>query len=168
LGDPPLCRDHYTEIHYGTEAVDDDDLMDVVDEIMDHPRVSDIFARFGRMFDGITGRLDRPDIRPNYRGPTAGYGAQWPQVPGGTIPPPRAEPPPPGPAPAPPPPPPLQLEDPRLVLGFPPEAKPTEPEIKSRRRKLAAIVHPDQGGSEEAMRRINLAADRLIEELWAA
>lgn len=155
------------EIHYGTEPVDDDDdiVMEYLDEVMDHPSLAAFFSKLGRMFDSVTSRLERPEERPHYRGPHSGYSGEWPPSPRGQRSRTEHEPPPRQPPPAQPPP---ALEDPRLVLGFPPSSQPTEPEIRQRRRQLAAIVHPDKGGSTEAVQRINVAADRLLEELRAA
>lgn len=70
-------------------------------------------------------------------------------------------PPPPGPRP------PQQRpgEDPRTVLGFGATVALTIGMVKERRKKLAGLYHPDQGGSDEAMRRINAAADALLKEL---
>lgn len=56
-------------------------------------------------------------------------------------------------------------EDPRLVMGFPPGTALTRPMVKKRQRDLAALYHPDKGGSTEAMQRLNLAAEALLREL---
>jgi hypothetical protein len=66
------------------------------------------------------------------------------------------------PRPAAPPPP---REDPRVVLGFPPGKPLTRDEIKQRRRKLASILHADQGGSDESMKRLNRAVDELLAQV---
>lgn len=84
---------------------------------------------------------------------------------------PRAQPapaPPPGPqnrprtAPPRPPPPTPPKEDPRTVLGFPLGSRPTREAIKTRQRQLAKILHPDAGGSDEAVARVNNAAEALL------
>jgi hypothetical protein len=56
-------------------------------------------------------------------------------------------------------------EDPRLVLGFPPGVQLTKDMVKKRKRALAALYHPDQGGSTESMQRLNAAAEALLREL---
>lgn len=56
-------------------------------------------------------------------------------------------------------------EDPRVILGFPPDAKLTPEIVKQRRKDLANLFHPDHGGSVEAMRRVNMAADALLASL---
>ena len=57
---------------------------------------------------------------------------------------------------------PVRSEDPRAVLLFPTDAAPSPAQVRSRRNALAAIVHPDRGGSTEVMQRINRAADELL------
>ena len=56
-------------------------------------------------------------------------------------------------------------EDPRKVLGFEPQVALTRTIIKERQRALAIIMHPDQGGSDAAMQRINEAAAALLANL---
>jgi hypothetical protein len=56
-------------------------------------------------------------------------------------------------------------EDPRTVLGFPPKSRPTRDQVKARQRQLVKILHPDAGGSDEAVARVNDAADRLLKML---
>lgn len=58
-------------------------------------------------------------------------------------------------------------ENPRSVLGFAPGAKLTADLIKTRKRDLAKLFHPDRGGSPDAMRRVNAAADVLLKEVGA-
>ena len=53
----------------------------------------------------------------------------------------------------------------RYTLHFGPQESLTKEAIKNRRRKLAALCHPDQGGTTEAMQAINSAADFLLEKL---
>ena len=48
--------------------------------------------------------------------------------------------------------------DPFLTLGLPPTAG--RAEIDAARRRLAKVAHPDAGGSDEAMQRVNDAADQ--------
>lgn len=63
------------------------------------------------------------------------------------------------------PPEPLKRENPRQVLGFGAADRLTIEIVKKRQREFAKIVHPDRGGSTEAMQRINCAAAELIKEL---
>ncbi len=53
----------------------------------------------------------------------------------------------------------LEEQDPYRVLGVSP-LDPTE-QIKTRFRELALERHPDRGGSEEQMRELNLAYERV-------
>ncbi len=50
--------------------------------------------------------------------------------------------------------------DPFATLGLGPEA--TSEEIRTARRRLAKLNHPDQGGDPAAMQRINEAADAAL------
>lgn len=59
----------------------------------------------------------------------------------------------------------VREEDPRVVLGFKSTDKLTVEMVKNRRRELAKILHPDKGGSDEAMQRMNTAADKLMKEI---
>lgn len=65
----------------------------------------------------------------------------------------------------PPPPTPPPKESPRDVLGFSPTAKLTRVTIKTRQKALAKLLHPDAGGSDAAMRRINTATAELLASL---
>lgn len=56
-------------------------------------------------------------------------------------------------------------EDPRTVLGFKMGEPITKAKIKERQRELAKLFHPDKGGSDEAMQRVNAAADILLKEI---
>ena len=47
-------------------------------------------------------------------------------------------------------------------MGFGADTPLTVKLVKERRRKLAELYHPDHGGSDAAMRRINAAADALL------
>jgi len=53
----------------------------------------------------------------------------------------------------------------RKILHFAPGEKLTVQAIKKRKRDLAAVFHPDQGGDPRAMSQINQAADILIKSL---
>jgi hypothetical protein len=68
--------------------------------------------------------------------------------------------------PQPPPEPPRPEKDPWEVLGFEPGQQLTAAIVKGRQRDLAMIFHPDkQGGSTEAMKRVNDAASELLKTL---
>ena len=65
--------------------------------------------------------------------------------------------------------PPSPGEDPRKILGFNANTPLTPEMIRRRRKKLAAVFHPDvESGSSESMRRVNNAVDRLLEECLKA
>jgi hypothetical protein len=51
----------------------------------------------------------------------------------------------------------------RSLLGVAPEA--SREDIIAAHRKLAAIVHPDRGGSNDALREANAARDLLLDIL---
>jgi hypothetical protein len=53
----------------------------------------------------------------------------------------------------------------RKVLGFGPREPLTRPIVKARQRELARTHHPDAGGSNEAMAKVNRAADDLLAQL---
>ena len=56
-------------------------------------------------------------------------------------------------------------ENPRIVLGFGPQLRLTKEMIRERRKDLARLCHPDRGGSEVAMKRINQAVEMLLSKL---
>jgi hypothetical protein len=57
----------------------------------------------------------------------------------------------------------LTREEALKVLGFPPNANPSEAELKAAKKKRALEAHPDRGGSMEQMQDINRAFDFLTE-----
>lgn len=167
VGQPPLCAPHFHLVRFGG---DDDDrgvaTDEFVDALLDNPRVQDLFGRLGQWFDGVVRRVDRqsrPEHHPDYRGPARGYYSEFPprpdddrEPPGGPdfdVPPrrPRRRRPP--------------GEDPRAVLGIPPDVPLTRELVKKHQRALADIHHPDRGGSVQAMQRINEAATALLAQL---
>jgi hypothetical protein len=160
LGDPPLCRAHFEQAHYGPGLDDEDPVMDVFDRLFEHPRVQQWVGTLGDRLEALL--ADKLERRKQefYVGPHNGYRSEWPPPPPGgrprSAPRPGAPPPPPPPAPRP------SVDEARVVLGFPPTGALTVAQVKKRQRELAAIVHPDKGGSEEAMTRVNAAADLLI------
>jgi hypothetical protein len=145
-GNPPLCATHRLIVNedVARQAQAAKAVFDVVQDFVKDPSatINRIFASFRPMTPtDLDGDID-DDPAPRRA-------------------PPRSPPPPPR-RPAPPPPP---KDDARVVLGFPPGIKLTETMIKDRRRRFAAIVHPDANGSEETMKRINDAATTLLAEL---
>ncbi len=54
-----------------------------------------------------------------------------------------------------------KIEEARVLLGLPVQT--SRAEIRARYRKLAAKLHPDHAGDEEAMRRLNEAYALLME-----
>lgn len=117
---------------------DEYDLSDVVDEALEHPRVR-------RVFDMLTETLDRA-------------GQLIDKVSRGSIPK--------GHAPVTPPPANRKAINPYLVLGFHPGQKLTEEMIRTRRKKLAGVYHPDSAdGDAESMKMVNAAADMLLRKL---
>jgi len=56
-------------------------------------------------------------------------------------------------------------DDPRTIMCFGINEELTAEKIKERKRELAKIVHIDKGGNDEAMARINAAADALLAKL---
>lgn len=50
-------------------------------------------------------------------------------------------------------------------MGFSPGQPLTRAIVKKRRNELAGLFHPDRGGSDAAMQRVNAAADQLLAQL---
>ncbi len=139
---PPRPRDVFEDF------LDDADPIDaVVDQLFDNPQVQGGFQWLQEQLDKFGFAVDRV-ARPR-------IGPSGPQQP-----PPRR------PA-APPPPPPRvdPLAEARGVLHFGPTEKLTREIVKRRRKDLAAMCHPDKGGSVESMQRVNAAADALLKAL---
>jgi hypothetical protein len=53
----------------------------------------------------------------------------------------------------------------RAVLHFSPKEALTEEKIRARRKALAKLAHPDAGGSDLEMQRVNKAAEILLKGL---
>lgn len=53
----------------------------------------------------------------------------------------------------------------RFVLGFGHDYKPTIAEVQKKYRQLIFVNHPDHGGSDETMSKLNAARDHAIKEL---
>ena len=164
VGQPPYCRDHFHQLYYADGAADEinDDL---IESFLGHPIVADLFGRFASgLASELPFDLPRPVQPPRRQG--GAYYAEWPPRPDNPFagaPPPRNNP---GPTPRQPPPPPApSAEDPRVVLGFGPTEALDVRKIKARQRALAAVLHPDHGGDNDAMRRINTATAALLSQL---
>lgn len=154
IGNPPLCRRHYTlvqqlEEEEPEEKYESDLLGDAMRMILGDPAVQDLLHRAKEALRQ-SGHND-----PHY--------AEWPpRPPPSWNPAPRPTPPPPPPPRVPEPP---KAQDPRVVLGFAPDIKLTPQMVKKRHRELAALYHPDRGGSEEAMKLLNNAVERLLAQV---
>lgn len=157
-GDPPLCREHWLLLQYAEE--DDfepytnqpgfgpeDFFQSLLDTLLQTPAVKEVV---GRVKQAVR---DPSILSPHYQGPGQAYSAEAPPRPHGHR------------QPPPPPPPRIQAEDPRAILHFGPSDQLTVDLVRKRQRQLARLAHPDQGGSLEAMQRINAAADALISQL---
>lgn len=140
-GDPPLCRVHELLLEE-EEEYDELDLLDDVAERINNG-VEQIAERIRGFFSqGQPAPVFRPGARRSVPPPTNGHRQRT--APATKQP----------------------AEDPRFVLGFPPELKLTKEMVKDRKRQLAAVFHPDKpGGSVEAMKRVNTAADSLLKTL---
>lgn len=55
----------------------------------------------------------------------------------------------------------MSMEEAKVLLGFPPDSRPSSGDIKSAYRQKALDAHPDRGGDEEAMKALNAARDIL-------
>jgi len=186
-GNPPLCEEHEAEV-YGDEEDEQSEGAEILDEflddIADDPRVQGALGKvsgfidsFAHLVDRVstpkspgerraavreawdatraaaeranTARQERKATKP---GQAPSPGPRRPQAPPPRPPPPRR------PQPA------RDLVGPaRVALGFPAGLKLTVEMVKERRKQLALIFHSDKGGSEEAMKRVNAAADILLE-----
>lgn len=139
IGHPPLCRQHYATAETVEETQHESNafLSAALNVILSHPKVASILD-------------DATDLLKQTTAPQSHH-VEWPPPPphNGAAPP-RSEPTP---------------EDPRVVLGFSPGASLTRESIKARQRALAALYHPDCGGSDEAMKRLNLATEQLLAQL---
>jgi hypothetical protein len=143
VGDPPLCAEHAAPAH--------DIFAQALDQLFAHPTVKTwadsaqgwVQTRVSLLDQFIAGAI-----------PFAPGAA--PGRPPGPRPGPGFRPPPPRPSPA---------EDPRSVLHFGAKEPLTVAKVKERKKMLAAMVHPDRGGSTEAMAKINNAADTLLKTL---
>lgn len=121
---------------------EDLDVHEILEEALRHPKIGGLFSSVARTIDKFSRVIDQVA---QYTGP--------PPRPGS-----------PGPRPKPTP----QRIDPYLVLGLARDVPLTEQLIKERRRELARLFHSDKGGNDEAMKRVNVAADLLLQKIQGA
>lgn len=120
---------------------------EILDEILQQPEVRAAAGRLSEIVDQalsarVTSIIDR-----------IGNVVERVAAPG-----PRGSAPPPRPAPKP-------EESPRAILHFTPDEPLTVKLVKDRHRALASIIHPDKGGKDASMQRLNIARDALLKEL---
>lgn len=164
-GNPPLCDDHYDELHgpdTAEEMVDE-----FLDDVLDSPQVQGVFGRVSGFIDKFSYLVDRAAtpktpkerreaVRDAFQATRAAAG----RVADSARPAPAGKP---KPTPRPPlPKRPAPGEDPMVVLGFAAGTALTVEGIKIRYKALAQIYHSDKGGSDEAMKRLNNARDALL------
>jgi len=136
-GNPAICGICYEEQLF-VEAEDS-----TVNQLLDHPAVQGLmdkgFQVFNKGVDRIIGRVDGyAKLAMQMVQNQQTQQAQAPQ--------------------------PVQ-QSPREVLHFGPDEALTIEKIKTRKRDLASLCHPDKNGSVEAMQKINEAADLLLKEV---
>lgn len=144
------------------EDDEDDDFEDddegAVDEfvgaVFEHPRVSGVITKVSHTLDRLSSLIDQVS-----NGVPRGAPRSQPR---GQAQPRRQAPPPPPPAP-----PPKVRIDPYVVMGFARDKPLTEAMIKDRRRQLAKIFHTDHAGNDESMKRVNVAAELLLQKIGA-
>lgn len=147
IGVPPFCRRHFEHILDDfDQAAETRDIGSLLVGLLDHSSIRGVLDKVGQYID----RAARNP--PPVAAPGEGYYTEHPRRP-------PEDRPPPGPA-APP-----TAEDPRSVLGFPHGQPLSRSIIKARRNQLAELFHPDRGGSDAAMQRVNAAVDQLLSQL---
>jgi len=116
----------------------------LLDRVLETPQARGLFEQMQDLIDRAGNAID-PAARP-IRPPL--QQRRTPPPPAQPAPPPRPDP--------------RQIA--RLVMHFGPAEPLSKDKISKQRRSLAAICHPDKGGSTEAMQRLNRAADLLLAE----
>lgn len=179
-GNPPTCDKHYNEMLDAADEEDEDEddgpgffdgmpgveyVEEVVDVVIEHPRVQGVFNKAGSLLDRFAHLVD---AAANGRPPQPPPG---PQATG--EPPPRREqrrqereqrrqsaPPPPRTEEG------VRLSQAYLLFGWTQGRPYTEVDVKKRKHELNRVYHPDNNqGSDEMVKRINAAADLLISTL---
>jgi hypothetical protein len=134
-GSPPLCADHAIEAEEYTSQFEET-VDGVIDGVLEHPRVQRLADRFYGLLEqaaAVLEQVKRGEMPAARRAAPAGTPA-----PGAG-----------GEAAA------------RAVLHFDPAEALTKDKIRVRFRALAQLVHPDHGGSNAAMAKLNEAAKLL-------
>ncbi len=122
---------------------EEDPVQAVVDRVLDSPQAAQVVEGVRDFIDRAARAIEQPPHEPpRPRRPRARR-----------IPPPRR-----APRPNP-----LSLA--RTIMHFGATEPLTQQKISKRRRELAAITHPDKGGSTQAMAQLNRAAELLIQSL---
>lgn len=139
VGDPALCPDH-EEVEFESES----EYAPIIDTVLQNPRVDKIVSKAGGILDALAGLIDRATQKVAETPiPTSG--------PSGRARRPVRE---------------VPKDDPRTVLHFGSKDILTREIIKKRHVQLAQMIHPDHaGGSDEAMRKLNVARDELLKQI---
>lgn len=175
-GNPPLCDDHYDELHGPQQGAAEEMVDEFLDEVLDNREVQGVLGKVSSFIDKFSYLVDRAatpktplerreavrDAFQATRGAAARVAAAKsakrasgaPGANGGAQ----------GGHKSPPPPMPRRPvgDDPLVVLGFPASTVLTVEMVKSRHKQLAVIYHSDRGGSDESMKRLNAARDQLL------
>lgn len=129
------------------EDVQEDPLRAVLDRVLETPQAQSLFEQAQKYIDQLGNAIDpRYQIRAEPAEPPGGHEE------------PRRPPPRPRPRTNP-------VVVARGILHFGPSDNLSKALIMERRRAIAALCHPDKGGSNEAMQRVNEAADLLLAQL---
>lgn len=158
-----LCRQHALVLQLELDGDASRFIGDIDRAVSEHVRHSPVASAIANAVSGLFGNLfvreqarARARQQPPQRPPRSHARERDP----GSRPPPHS-PPPPRPTP-----PPDPVPRAREILGFEPAELLTADRVKARHKALARVFHPDmQGGSIEAMKRVNLAADVLLAKL---
>ena len=170
IGDPPLCAFHFSTVDDVDFEADDEAAVwsraqrrpnanpapghkiDLMTAILQHPESA-------ALIETLVGKA-REFFRQTVT-PGGGYQAECPPPPpGGEKRRRRNAPPSDGSAPTR-----MSADEARISLGFAPGQPLSEAVLRQRRRALTAMFHPDAGGSDEAMKRLNQAVAMLLDEL---
>jgi len=128
------------------DVFDDEDPFDaLVDRVLDHPQMRGVLESTQAFFDSVGFVIDRAAQRKAPKQAPRQKAAPPPRPPQK----PRVDP--------------IALA--RATLHFGPQETLNTTQIKKRRRDLAALCHPDRGGSTQAMQSINDAANILLASL---
>lgn len=141
---PPRPPEYDDDEEYDDEEYD---VGDIVDEVLEHPKVRNIFQSIAHVIDRAGHVVDYVSRRQGMGSSGAGSGATNPRSQRPQAPQPRPI-------------------NPYIVMGFDPKAVLTIEMIKARRKQLALIFHTDTGtGYHESITRLNAAADMLLKKV---